>query len=281
MARLIYPPGHPPFPAGGGPDLPFSPLPESREGEGLGSTARPQSAESVGIESAVALLSSSSSPCPCRVRRTPTLGRAVSSPPSRATRPRRRRSRRRPEASRRGEPGGRVLGGKGVVGAWRRGRRGRGRRSRAESVKAADGARRRRHFSGPTDRALAVYQQLGSSSSIGSSTDLTKKGMPGFFRVCATTPRRARTPRGSSPTGFKRIALVRRNEYADGLAREVKRQAEPAVESDQGRVPTFARASRRSRQLAPTRLLHGDYPDEWCSSTPSPACDDPSQRRQP
>lgn len=122
--------------------------------------------------------------------------------------------------------------------------------------------------SGPTGKALPIYSQLGlvvvSPSS--SNPDLTKTGYAGFFRVCASDatqgPYAAKFLRDQ---GYQRIALVHTdNEYADGLAREVKAGGlVPTVEVRmKAESPTFASSVAQIKAASPDAIFFaGDYPD--------------------
>jgi branched-chain amino acid transport system substrate-binding protein len=122
--------------------------------------------------------------------------------------------------------------------------------------------------SGPTDKALAIYRQIDlvvvSPSS--SNPDLTKKGYAGFFRVCASDATQGPyAARFLAEKGFKKIALVHTdNEYADGLAREIKSGGlSPVVEVRiKAESPTFAQGVAQVKAASPDAIFFaGDYPD--------------------
>ena len=122
--------------------------------------------------------------------------------------------------------------------------------------------------SGPTGKALAIYRQLNlvvvSPSS--SNPDLTKQGYAGFFRVCASDatqgPYAAKFLAGQ---GYKKVALVHTdNEYADGLAREIKAGGlSPVVEVRmKAESATFAQSVAQVKAASPDAIFFaGDYPD--------------------
>jgi branched-chain amino acid transport system substrate-binding protein len=122
--------------------------------------------------------------------------------------------------------------------------------------------------SGPTDRALAIYRQVGlvvvSPSS--SNPDLTKKGYGGFFRVCASDATQGPyAAKFLADQGYKRIALVHTdNEYADGLAREVKAGGlSPVIEVRvKAESTTFAQGVAQVKASSPDAIFFaGDFPD--------------------
>ena len=122
--------------------------------------------------------------------------------------------------------------------------------------------------SGPTGRALGVYQQanLVVVTPSSSNPDLSRRGYSGFFRVCATDATQGPfDARFLLQQGHKRTVLVRTdNDYAQGLAREFRGGGVTPVGELvlKAESPSFAPAVTQIKGLGPDSVFFaGDYPD--------------------